>query len=204
MATEKNRTTLDRALAELRVLEAPEHNWPAIAGRLDEADDFDRLTLAARQLPVRKAPEHNWPAIAARLEAPVRPMRPWWTKPAAGWAAAVALAVTMAWLFGPDTTSTEVMITVRTETVDPHLLGNDWETDEAAIAEVVNLYQQQHPVFRIDEGRDWLSELAELNAARLELLEAMEQFGRDAVLLKELADIERDRSQILQEMAQRI
>jgi len=202
---EKNRDTLLDVITKLPGKKAPESSWLVIADRLDEERQFQQISAAAGQLPLLQPPVDIWQNIEDELEQPLAATpRPLWLRPWAGWAAALALALLVAWYSRPVQPNATVTIAVHTEQIDPSLLAADWDADEASFAQVTVLYQQHRRIFPESTGRDWLAELEELNAARAELKEAIQTFGRDAVLLNQLADIERERSAVLKKMAQQI
>lgn len=202
---EKNYETLLRAIATLPERQAPRGSWHAIAHRLEEEQQFAQLSSTAKQLPVLPAPAGVWAEIEEELARPAAaPTRRLWARSWLGWAAALTLALTAAWYAWPEQPAASVTVSVSTEEADPSLLTADWDADEAAFAQVSALYRQHRRVFSSPVGRDWLAELQELNDARAELKAAIETFGRDAVLLNQLADIERERSAILKKMAQQI
>lgn len=202
MSVEKNRKTLVHALADLPAYTAPDGKWDDIADRLDEESQFDRITEVAADLPLMKAPDEGWKAIEQGLDRPRRRrLLP------VGWmraAAVLTVLIGIAWALWPEGNQLQVVVRVEDQTPDPSLLDSDWDTDEEAFAEVVSLYQRHRTIFPQEEQRPLIKELEELNEARAELKDAMELYGRDATLLRELADIERARSGILKKMAQKI
>lgn len=201
---EKNRDTLRQAISALAQKSAPENNWEGIAERLDELHQFDQISAAARQLPKLTAPVASWQHIDQQLNAPSAPVRRLWGRPWPAAAAAITMVLIAAWFLWPQESTSSVKVAVRSETLNASLLNADWGTDEAAFTEVTALYRKHQKTFPSPTGRDWLAELKELDAAHSELKKAINTFGRDAILLNQLADIERERSAILKQMAQQI
>lgn len=202
---EKNRATLRRAIDALPEKKAPQESWNTISYRLSEEQQFAQLSVVARQMPMLSAPDGVWATIEEELTRPAAPptlsLRP---RQWLGWAAAIALALAAAWYAWPTQPAATVTVSVASQEADPTLLTTDWDADEAAFAQVSALYRKHQQVFSSPTGRDWLAELQELNDARSELKAAIQTYGRDAVLLNQLADIERERSAILKKMAQHI
>ena len=78
-----------------------------------------------------------------------------------------------------------------------------WST-MVAVAEVIRLYQHYLNSFPDRSERNWLQEYKELSEDRRDLKAAMDRYGRDAQMINQLADIERERAKILKQMAQQI
>jgi len=205
MDTEKHKATLDAAIRSLPVHRAPEGAWTGIELGLAEAEQFDQLSEAARDLPVYDGPDHLWTNIANDLDQPQAVRRPLWRRPWLQVAASVAI-LTVAlgvyqWRSSP---ALPVMVSVDQEMADPSLLVSDWDTEEVAVAEVVQLYQHYLNSFPDRSERNWLEEYKELSQDRQDLKAAMDRYGRDAQMINQLADIERERATILKRMAQQI
>ncbi len=206
METEKNKATLEAAIRSLPVHSAPEGLWVDIEQHLAEADQFDQMSKAARELPVHPAPDHLWNSIASDLEKPGALHRPLWRRPSVQVAASLLILIMAVGIYQWRSTSSALPITVSVdqEMADPTLLVSDWDTEEVAVAEVVQLYQNYLNSFPDRSERNWLEEYQELSQDRRDLKAAMDRYGRDAQMINQLADIERERAKILKRMAQQI
>lgn len=205
METEKNKATLATAIHSLPVHQAPESVWTNIEQGLAEADQLDQMSKAARELPVHRAPDHLWNSIASNLEKPGAVRRPLWHRPSLQVAASLLILIMAVGIYQWRSTSAlPIMVSVDQEMADPTLLVSDWDTEEVAVAEVVQLYQNYLNSFPDRSKRNWLEEYKELSLDRQELKAAMDRYGRDAQMINLLADIERERAKILKRMAQQI
>lgn len=205
MGTEKNKATLDAAIRSLPVQQAPENVWANIRQGLAEAEQFEQVSETARELPVHRAPDHLWHAIARELNKLRAVRRPLWRRPWIQLAASVLMLTTAVgiyqWRSAP---ALPITISVDREMADPSLLVSDWDTEEVAVAEVVYLYQNYLNSFPDRSERNWLEEFKELSQDRRDLKTAMDRYGRDAQMINQLADIERERAKILKRMVQQI
>jgi len=205
METEKHKATLDAAIRSLPVHKAPDGIWGGIDRDLTEAEQLDQVSEAARTLPMHQAPDHLWEAIADELDQPPSIQRPLWRRPWMQVAAAAAVLVLVAGIYQwRADTPLPVSYSMEQEMADPTLLVSDWDTEEVAVAEVVQLYQDYLHSFPDQSERNWLEEYKELSQDRQELKAAMDRYGRDAQMINQLADIERERAKILKRMAQQI
>lgn len=205
METDKNKATLEAAIRSLPVHEAPESVWTGIEQDLAEAKQFDQVSEAARELPVHRAPDHLWNSIAKDLDKPPAVHRPLWRSAWVQVAASVAvLTIALGVYQWRSNSISPIAVSVDQEMADPTLLVSDWDTEEVAVAEVVQLYQNYLNSFPDRSERNWLEEYKELSRDRRDLKAAMDRYGRDAQMINQLADIERERARILKRMAQQI
>ncbi len=205
MGTEKNRATLEAALRALPVHGAPDSVWESIEQELAEARQLDQVSEAARELPVHRAPDHLWDAITHDLDQPLTIRRPLWRRPWLQIAASAAILILTAGLYQwRSSPALPVTVSIDQEMADPTLLVSDWDTEEVAVAEVIRLYQHYLNSFPDRSERNWLQEYKELSEDRRDLKAAMDRYGRDAQMINQLADIERERAKILKQMAQQI
>lgn len=195
---ERHHTTLVQALQQLPEYTPQPALWDNIALALDQEDWLDEKLS---QLPVYQAPASVWEQIDQQLDQPVGNKRyhlPRW------WAAAAAVIVTALgiwWVITPKATE-QISMTYDQETLDMALLEADWEQDEPDIQMVVQ-YFQASKVKELQPGNALLeTEYQELNEARAEILLMMERYGKDASLIKQLSEIERERSKVIRKMAQ--
>ncbi|MEO0340139.1 MAG: hypothetical protein AAF242_13105 [Bacteroidota bacterium] len=199
---EKNKETLEQAIQQLEPTSAPAFIWDEIAAELTESAHDNLIQAAIPRLTRHEAPTVVWKQIAHSLEiestGKVRKInRYYWIA-----AASVALILTTTLWFSLGSERPNYVATV--EMVDKYLLDNDWESDEAIFAEVMELHDGYLRVFDDAESRDWRAELVELNDARTELIGAMDLYGKDHELIRQLSNVERDRTEVIKKMATKI
>ena len=75
----------------------------------------------------------------------------------------------------------------------------DWEKDDAEIESVMQLAANS-PLEHPQDFERLKADLEELNSARNELLELMEAYGKDPKVMKEIGEIERQRSAVVKQV----
>ncbi|MFN4253748.1 MAG: hypothetical protein ACK4Q5_01935 [Saprospiraceae bacterium] len=199
---EKNRDTLENALAKLPSYEPPAGIWDGLAAALDADQQLHRL-------PQHEPPPVIWANIEQALEndRAAQQRRAQWqvfrgpARLAA--AAAVLLALVGVAFFARPKTGGE-HFSVRQEQVDEHLLKVVREAENPAFDLVQDLCRERQPVCQQPDFKRLKTELDELTAAKKELKDALGNFGDDPTLVAEMVKIERDRSRILEQMMQMI
>ncbi len=204
MDQEQNRKTLEKAIAELQGYRPDEQVWKAIDQQLSVLEQDDKIRRAIPYLPSHQPPADLWDAVRKELDRPqgrIRKLAP------ASLSAAAALLLLFGffwWQNGRSAATETITYLQQVEPYNPALLSNDWEADEADIALVMHAYQARRETTPFPDPYDLASELRELNQARRELLEAIDLYGREADLIRQLGRLERERSQLVLEMAQKI
>ena len=69
---------------------------------------------------------------------------------------------------------------------------------------MVQLHEEYSKVFNDAESTELKVELQELEADRKELKDAIELYGNDHELIRQLANLERDRTELIKKMATKI
>ncbi|HKK74796.1 MAG TPA: hypothetical protein VJ953_06990 [Saprospiraceae bacterium] len=204
MSTEKQNQLIRQAISELPDYQAPEQLWPQISEQLD-IDQKERLIQRQlAQLPDYHPPETVWTEIAEGL-AKAPPKNTWLrlVRQPLTWAASFLLLFSLYWLV-TQSQGPEVSYTYTTQAESQWLLESDWDADEADFAEVVQLHQRYLRTFDDQSAASLQEEFDELNTAREEIKETLDRYGKDQELIRQLAAIERARTQIVNQMAQQI
>lgn len=197
---EQNYQTLRNAIQQLPDYEPSIAVWEVIDQRLKSEETLDN---ALAQLTTYAPPTAVWERISEDLEKPatVRRLRLVWI----GAAAAAVLVVSAGTYFWNTQTPepVETLQVVYQEVEQPsNIVKADWDDDEADIDFVAKAYAQRVAFLQKDDSL--LSELEELNQAKLEIKTMLAKYGNDANLIRTIADIERQRSAIVKQMATEI
>lgn len=206
MSTEQKNALIRQAIQELPSYEVPSHVWPTIQDQLEIDQKEELIQDAIPKLPAYQAPESIWSSIAAEIAHPPQRTRPGiirLVQRPLSWAASLLLVVAAYFLLTNNRVA-EVNYAFTTEPINQFLLEADWDTDEAEFAEVVQLYNKYVHTFNDPIGPGLQAEFSELNEARNELKNTLEQYGKDQELIRQLAAIERARTQVIKQMAQKI
>ncbi|HQU59237.1 MAG TPA: hypothetical protein PLU64_08575 [Saprospiraceae bacterium] len=199
---EQNPEVLKAAIRQLPAYRPPDTVWGDIEAALGQMEQEQALREALAQLPAYSPPESLWETIEAELP-DVNRKAP--RLRAISWASAAAAAVVLlsiAWFLWPSPDSPfEVSYAYETTTgSNPTLFENDWDEDEPALKKAVDQFSQD-PVARQDPAyQSLLVEWKELNEAKAEVVEIMERYGKDGRLIRQLSEIERERSALAKQM----
>ncbi len=190
---EKNRTTLTTALKKLPQHDPPEMVWQGIEQGLNYRQSLDNL-------PQYAPPAFVWQGIETILEQPkVKTFRlP--VRKIIAYAALVA-GVAFGWYWLTSDQVATVQVAYSEEAYHPKLLAADWNEDEAAIQVVVKEYDRKVALDAPEASPDLKTELEELNAAKAELEQLMERYGKDITVIQEISEIELERTDVIKKMA---
>ncbi len=197
--TEHNRKTLKEALNRLPQHEPPAGLWTQIESELSREEQERALQDALEKLPAYSPPPAVWEAIESGLEpkALARLHRLAWPAVAASIAILVAF-----FLFNPFVEAgLHPEYTYSVEKANLDLLGNDWDDDEQAMKTVVEQFSSDPVAKRQDDYGRILDEWKELEEAKTEIRAVMDTYGKDARLVRQMSDIERERSRLIRVMA---
>lgn len=192
---------LHQAIAELPVHQAPYGLWGRIERQLEQEGNLHK---AIAELPVYTAPDGIWDRIEGELNkgAKIRRLSSWSWSVAAGIAIVLSAAIG---LYQWKQTTGNITYAYSEEKIAPLNTSRDWDTAEEDVQEVQALfanyckYQSQQ-----EEDCALERELKELNDAKAELKAVMDRFGEDPDLIRELSELEMDRSRIVKAMVEKI
>lgn len=203
---ETNKHLLIEALNNLPQYEPKDSLWDEIALELSKDQQEANLQESLAKLPAYDPPIKVWDSIHAELnksEKPVARIIGWqrWVA-----AAAVILAIsTGTWLFKNTIANEEIVsINYSEEKVAASFLNIDWEEDEDAFSMVAEFCKTDHIICKQPDFKILTEELEELNAAKQELKQAMDNYGTDPALIAQLTLIEHERSDLLKKIIKRI
>lgn len=202
---EHNKKTLIEALSSLPEHEPEDLLWDKIEEEMD-GSGLDAVLPAQllQSLPQYEPPDKVWAGVLQALEpekqsAKIVPMN--WRRTLAIAASFAALLVVF-WQMNrtKQLEMNVVAINYSEETVDPSLLERDWNEDEDAFSDFLSLCDMKKEVCKQPEFQQLQSELEELGAAKLELADALGDFGTDANLVLQIKEIELQRNDLLKKM----
>lgn len=198
---EQNYDKLKDALRQMSQYRAPEFVWDRIEDQLEQEGHLHQAIAA---LTSYTAPDRVWTHIETVLDRETKIRRlPTW-----GWSAAAGVAIVVTAALGIyqwNQTRGTVSYAYTVEKTVPHNSPRDWDSAEADVQEVQNRYahfckyQSQNDA---DCGLD--NELKELNEAKAELVEIIAQYGEDPSLIRQLGELEVDRSRVVKAMVEKI
>ena len=180
--------------------------WDKIELELGKEKKQQALRKAIEELPSYAPPYSVWKNIVKDLKKAQKPSTKiiffnQWKRFAA--AAAIGwLIVSMGWLVLNYSSSPDLIYSQ--EIRNDQLLQIDWEEDEAAFASILAICKQRAFVCEQTEFKTLKTELQELNEAKDEVMIAMKTYGKDAQLVRQLTQIEHQRSDVLKKMVRLI
>ncbi len=202
-AFEKNRDNLKKALDQLPAYEPPAGLWDQIQSELStpHVPNEEVLHEAVQHLPAYAPPMTVWNKLARQLDTveQVHQLRVVRQRQVLQWAAAVAflLATGYAILREP---GPKVKLQYAQETVQQFQVEVDWNSDESIFAQLEEqLVQVNDPA--INKLR---FEYEELSTAHEDVSAMLKSYGRDPQLIRQMADIERERSDIYRQIIEAI
>lgn len=201
MMKEHNKKTLIEALSTLPEHEPAEELWQRIESQTVPAEEDRMPRSMVRQLPEYEPPAQVWERISAKLDAGGKVRTLGWRYALAA-AASLALLLLAYWQLNRKyvVEADAMTVTYSREMVDPLLLVKDWDEDEAAFSEFLNLCQSKKFICEQPEFRQLQSELEELTLAKNELKNALGDYGSDPNLVLQIKEIELERTDLLKKM----
>lgn len=184
---EKNKKTLQDALNQLPEYGADAGAWTGIEAGLSPA--------LGERLPSYQPPAEVWNGLNRALNTPahvVNMRRRAWTR-LGGIAASVLVIVALGLGLWPETihAGPKVRISYAQE-VAPASSSHDWNADEESFNNVIaQIEERNEPTLNTLN-----MELAELTEAKEEMKAMLVAYGEDPSVIRQLAEIERDRSDI--------
>lgn len=196
---EKNRNSLKQALQQLPAYTPPADAWANIADKLDASTEADETSLAeaVRHLPAHTPPPGVWNALARHLDdergANIRRMRTRRQWMAA--AATVALVVGAAWWVFREPPP-KISIQYAQETMQHFEMDIDWDEDAGTFEQL----DQQLSSINNPTVNKLKVEYEELTLARKDVESMLKSYGQDPQLIRKMADIERERTDIYRQL----
>lgn len=202
MEKEHNRKILKEAIRALPAYRPPEGVWEGISRELEQ-DSGQSLDSAIEELPEYQPPAFVWKNIEQEIkrpEAKIRRLNPvmWMTR-----VAAVALLIAAGWIWFllDQPLQNKATISYGEVTVQASPVQLNFEEDEPMIKMVCQAFEDSPLAQQQNNYQSLLRELEELDQAKAEIVTFIEQYGEDAQMVKELADIERARTDVVMKMA---
>jgi len=183
MSKEKNRKSLKEALNKLPEQQVRTSLWENIDQQLNLQESLEAL-------PTYTPSDTVWEGIEQQLDRPTKIITLLRRV-----AAAILLLGICTWALTP--TSIDSNIQYSQETFEQQLLKVDWEQDGFNTDELAALCQQQQLACSTSQFKHLKEELTELDIAKETLVQAMNNYGKDALLIAQLKEVEIERSTVI-------
>lgn len=198
MNQETNHTILKKAVTRLPTHQPPDAIWSAIENELD-------LQKGLQQLPTHQPAELVWQHIEGNLgkntsigTSSGSTRRLFWIKKIS-LAASFLLFFGMSW-WGINQFSNSNQFHYTQEIINPQLLIADWDEDAEVLTQIEAICQTKNYACTAMEFQQLEQELQELNEAKSDLKQAIDDFGKDTQLIAQLSEVELERTVILKKM----
>jgi len=204
MEQEQNRAVLKKAILALPSYHPPEGLWHDIEHILDEEPSLS-LNTVIKDLRQYQPPTSVWNHISDYLDEPEvkKPtLLSILSSSVLSRAAAVAFILVSGYLvLTLFTTNGKEKVRYAEGVIQAPIIDIDYQEDEPMIQMVSQAFEES-PVARQQKDYTQLkSALKELNEAKIVILEMLDSYGEDPQMIKELADIERSRTDVVMKMA---
>ncbi|HKK79176.1 MAG TPA: hypothetical protein VJ933_06085 [Phaeodactylibacter sp.] len=202
-----NEAGLKSRLRELPAYDPPAAVWKRIDQSLQTSGAEVPLQEQLQQLSAYDPPAEVWEnikqALPGNADRRVVPMYTWLARIAA----LIALAAG-AWYLWPSDHNTALQASYGHSTEPASLAWNadveGWPEEERAIQHAVEQFQDDPLARSSDHYDDLMDEWEELNEAKAAIAEIMELYGKDAQLIRQMSEIEQERSSLLRRMVREI
>lgn len=201
---EKNRNSLKDALNRMRTYSPDDNLWSDLERKLDEAvteQDDTPLDLAVEKLPAYTPPPAVWNKLNHTLDKTQTAKRIQ-LKQRQRWlaiAASLALIVSAAaWVFREP--PPKVTFQYAEETIQRFGVDIDWRLEGDTFAQLEEFMDNTN-----DPAINKLRvEYEELSSARTDVEEMLRSYGQDPQLVRQMADIERERTDVYRQIIELI
>jgi hypothetical protein len=204
MEQEQNRAVLKKAILALPSYHPPEGLWHDIEHILDEETSLT-LNTVIKELPQYQPPVSVWNHISDYLDEPEvkKPRRlSVLSSSVLSKAAAVALILVSGYLaLTLFTANGNERVRYAEGVIQSPVIDIDYQEDEPMIQMVSQAFEESPVARQQKEFSQLKSTLEELNEAKIVILEMIANYGEDPQMIKELADIERSRTDVVMKMA---
>jgi len=174
MNQEINHPILKKAVTRLPTYQPPDEIWLALDKELN-------LQKGLQQLPEHQPSELVWETIGLSI------------------AASFLLLIGITWWRLNQIGMTQ-QFQYAQETIDVQLLEADWDEDGEALAQIEAICKAKAYTCALPEFQELEQELAELNEAKSDLKQAIDNFGKDTQLIAKLSEVELERTTVLKKM----
>lgn len=201
---DKNKDILKKAIDNLPDYDPPELVWDKISSTLVTEKNEEAIQRNILNLPSYDPPPSSWEAISLKLstdEASSTKVVPLWSKRVWGYAAAVALLVSigLSVLWPEGSAQDRTYITMSTQEEMPLNVpawNEDQEDFEVVLAEIEgNQFLRQNT-----DVNNLRYEYEELETAKQEVLTIMEQYGTDPQVIEQMNEIENARAAVIKKL----
>lgn len=201
---ELNREILQEAISKLPKYEAPPSIWSNIEEALIAEEQDQQITATIPQLPSYKAPASIWENIESTLDkAPVSGNRPTLFIRLGRLAVAASFLGFAIWIgwqqFAPS--QEDYAIVYTEEEVSDFNYELNLEEDEAAFSTMLTHFKTSIVAQQHEEYNTLLAEYEELNDAKKELTEMIDNYGKDPNIISQISDLEHERTKVIKKMA---
>jgi len=199
MNQEINHPILKKAVTRLPTYQPPDEIWLALDKELN-------LQKGLQQLPEHQPSELVWETIESNLaENASRTWSSGSTQHRLFWLKRLSIAASFLLLIGIvwwrlNQTGTTQQFQYAEETIDVQLLEADWDEDGEALAQIEAICKAKAYTCALPEFQQLEEELAELNEAKSDLKQAINNFGKDTQLIAKLSEVELERTTVLKKM----
>ena len=197
MNQEFNHTILKKAITRLPIYEPPAKIWQGIDNELTLQNELKQLPNHQPPALVWKNIESNLSKSASRTWSSGSTKRILWIKRLSIAAAILLIFGVGWWQLNP---SNATQLSYAQEKINPQLLIADWDEDTEVLTQIEAICQIKNYVCTAPEFQQLEQELQELDEAKLDLKQAIDNFGKDTQLIAQLSEVELERTAILKKM----
>ena len=200
MKAEKNKSTLDRALANLPSHPAPDHIWSDLESELDRIKMYKELSSDQNQM---TAPDHIWTQVEAHLDRTEIQDKPAEVGRSITFFRVAAAVLIFCFAAYYVINQNDTSYQYRTEIVYPVESSTDWlDVDQVFYDEIID-YIMQNQVLLLDGNNEmtrWWAELTELTKLCDQLKEEIHDPLLESNLARQLADMEMRKTELMKKI----
>lgn len=195
---------LEQAVAKLPDYAPSPQNWSEITAALDAEASVPSFREALEGLPQYPPPDVVWESISKNINRPARRFHiSFLTKAAA--ASALLIGLWWAWPSQGEGEGFSEAYAFTQETLNSDFNPEaDWEQDKQLMQKAVQEFRRDPVAQRLPDYDLLLSEWSALKTAQKEIADMMDRYGKDARLVRQMTEIERERSGLIREMIAQI
>ncbi len=198
MNQETNPIILKKTVTQLPIYEPPNEVWSVIANELDLQKKLQTLPNHPPKEFVWETIEMNLAKSASRTQSSGSTQRIFLVK-RLGIAASILFMLGISWWIMTDA-FTQNKFQYTQETINAQLLVADWDEDGEALTQIKAICEVKNYACTAPEFQQLEQELNELNEAKSDLKQAIDDFGKDTQLIAKLSEVELERTVVLKKM----